>query len=154
MQLSKYFTLQEMVQSDTAVKAKIDNTPTQAHIDNLTRLCVEVLDPIREQFGVVTITSGYRCKALNLAVKGSKTSDHMLGQAADFKISGQNLVDVCLWIEQSDLQFNQLIAEGYDRKTKDCVWIHISKKESDNKRQILTMTRSQGKTIYTDGLPD
>jgi hypothetical protein len=153
MNLSKYFTLQEMVQSDTAVRAKIDNTPNQEVIDNLTRLCVEVLDPIREQFGVVTVTSGYRCKALNLAVKGSKTSAHIRGCAADIKLS-VDLLEVAKWIAQSDLQFDQLILEAWDWKARQAGWIHISLEESGNRRQILTMQKSLGKTVYTEDLPD
>jgi hypothetical protein len=151
--ISKFFTLDEMCRSSTAIKAKIDNTPNQEVIDNLTMLCNELLDEIREEFGPTTVNSGYRSKALNLAVKGSKTSDHLIGCAADITIPGHKCIDVARWIIDSPLTYNQIILEGFDRKTGDGVWLHISLKPSGNKKQVLTMMRSNGKTVYTDGLP-
>ena len=80
----KYFSIEEMIKSDTAKAKGIGNTPSQEVIDNLTKLIEAVLDPLREWFGKpITVNSGYRCEALNKAVGGSKTSDHMTGRAAD-----------------------------------------------------------------------
>ena len=56
---------------------------------------VVLLQCIREHFGKpVHITSGYRTAAHNAAVGGSKSSQHLLGRAADFYVEG---VDVPLW---------------------------------------------------------
>lgn len=73
----KYFSIEEMIKSDTAKAKGIDNTPSQEVIDNLTKLIEAVLDPLREWFGKpITVNSGYRCEALNKAVGGVSNSFH------------------------------------------------------------------------------
>ena len=84
IRLSKNFSLSEMVKSSTAERLRVDNSPSDIHLVNLTHLCINILQPVREQFGVITINSGYRSPALNAKVGGSKTSQHCNGQAADF----------------------------------------------------------------------
>ena len=86
MQLTKNFTLEELVHSDTANAKGIDNTPTQEIIDNLKELAENVLQPIRDKWGKpLTVNSGYRCKELNKAVGGVSTSQHQKGKAADIE---------------------------------------------------------------------
>ena len=80
----KYFTMGELVSSRTADKKGIINRCNKEHAANLTALVEKVLDPLREAYGKpIRVTSGYRCEALNKAVGGSPTSDHMKGCAAD-----------------------------------------------------------------------
>src|SRR5215813_846587 len=82
--LSKHFTLEQMIRSQTAVREGIDNTPPQWAIENLSQLCGQALDAIVEQSGCgLEISSGYRSFELNRAVKGSRNSQHCLGEAAD-----------------------------------------------------------------------
>ena len=82
--MGKYFTIAEMTRSDTADRLGIDNRLPKDLLPNVRRLIAEVLDPLREWYGKpVYINSGYRCEALNKAVGGSATSDHMKGRAAD-----------------------------------------------------------------------
>ena len=81
-----YFTIEELTKSDTATRRGIDNTPTEEVKKNLTTLVDQVLDPLRAAWGApIVVNSGYRCPALNEAVGGSKTSDHMTGRAADIE---------------------------------------------------------------------
>ncbi len=89
MILTPHFTLQEFTESATARKYGIDNTPPAEVVNNLRRLCKNTLEPLREALDMpVIITSGYRCKALNLRIScSSRKSQHMLGQAADFYIA-------------------------------------------------------------------
>ena len=84
LRLSKNFALSEMVKSATAERLRVDNSPSSIHLVNLTHLCINILQPVRDQFGVITINSGYRSPALNAKVGGSKTSQHCNGQASDF----------------------------------------------------------------------
>lgn len=81
----KYFTVSELTHSDKARELHIDNTPfSYAVIDNLTNLAENLLDPIREAWGKpLHVNSGYRCLALNKAVGGKPTSQHLKGEAAD-----------------------------------------------------------------------
>lgn len=74
----------ELTKSETAMRRKIDNTPTEAVKKNLTALVDKVLDPLREAWGQpIIVSSGYRCPKLNRAVGGVASSQHTLGQAAD-----------------------------------------------------------------------
>ncbi len=87
--LTPHFTLQEFTESATARKYGIDNSAPAEVVKNLRRLCENTLEPLREALDMpVIITSGYRCKALNLRIScSSRKSQHMLGQAADFYIA-------------------------------------------------------------------
>ncbi len=87
--LSANFSLNELTKSETAIRNGLDNTPTQEVVDNLRTLCENVLQPVREGYGVaVKVNSGYRAPEVNAAVGGSRTSDHCKGQAADIEIPG------------------------------------------------------------------
>ena len=61
---------------------------------------VVLLQAIREHFGkAVTITSGYRTAAHNTAVGGAKSSQHLLGRAADIQVAGVSVEDVASYAE-------------------------------------------------------
>ena len=83
---SKNFTYEELVNSATAKRLKIDNTPNEEQKEKLKRLAVEILQPIRDKYGKpIVVTSGFRCAKLNNAVGGAKTSQHCKGEAADIR---------------------------------------------------------------------
>jgi len=133
MQLSENFTLAEMTFSQTAQRRGINNTPSQTEINNLRRLCIHVLQPLRNHFQrPVIVTSGYRSPQLNKAIGGSQTSQHSKGEAADFTVSGIGLIQTCNYIAKN-LPFDQLIYE-FDS------WIHVSY-SGRNRRQLLTIDR-------------
>lgn len=118
----KYFTIKELTRSTTAELRGIDNTPSQQVIDNLTALVENVLDPLREAWGApIHVNSGYRCAALNKAVGGVPTSQHILGEAADITVGtrAQNQRLYAL-LRQLDLPVDQAINEH------DFRWIHVS----------------------------
>ena len=80
----KYFTISEMLKSDTALKMRIWNGATKEYEDNMRALIENVLDPLRERYGhPIYVSSGYRCPKLNNAVNGAINSQHMRGEAAD-----------------------------------------------------------------------
>ena len=61
---------------------------------------VMLLQCIREHFGKpITITSGYRTAAHNAAVGGAKSSQHLLGRAADIQVAGVSVEDVAAYAE-------------------------------------------------------
>jgi len=71
---SKYFTMQEMIKSETADKLHIDNTPDESACFHLRNL-MSFLDIIRTLWGgPIQVNSGYRCKELNKAVGGAAKS--------------------------------------------------------------------------------
>lgn len=130
----KYFTIAELSKSNTANKLNINNTPTEDVIIKLTALVDNVLDPLRGWYGKpITVNSGYRSEALNKAVNGSKTSQHIKGEAADItagsKAENKKLFDYI----KDNLEYDQLINES------DYSWIHVSYKTNGNRKQILSL---------------
>lgn len=150
--LSEHFKLSEFTFSQTASREGIDNTPTAKHKENMKLLCEHVLEPIREHYGrPIKLSSGYRSRALNKAVGGSRTSDHSMGRAADFEIAGIANYDVAKWIEKN-LNYKQLILEFYTPGSPNSGWIHVSYAGSPHKNQELTAVKRGGRTRYLNGL--
>ena len=59
----KYFTIEELCKSSVAKKNKIDNTPSEEIIENLTEFTDEFLDKLREAWGSpIKVSSGFRCE--------------------------------------------------------------------------------------------
>ena len=84
MKLTKHFSIEEFERSERAKRLGIDNTVPKALRPNIQALCENVLEPVRQHFGVpIYISSGYRCPRLNKVVNGVTTSQHQTGQAAD-----------------------------------------------------------------------
>lgn len=151
MQLTKNFSLHEMIKSEAAARHGIDNTPDDEALENLTVLCENVLQPIRDALGPVKVNSGYRGPQVNAAVGGSKKSDHMKGMAADIEIPGMANADLADWIAEN-LEYTQLILEFYTPGVPDSGWVHVSYDPSDLKHQKLTAMRENGKTVYLNGI--
>ena len=89
----KYFSYSEFFKSDVTEKHQVKNIPDDAQLSqvlgNIKALVLNVLDPLRARIGrPIIITSGYRSQRVNELVGGSKTSQHMLGKAADIHIQG------------------------------------------------------------------
>jgi len=152
MNLTKNFTLAEMVKSDTALRHDMDNTPGEVEIENLRVLCEKVLQPVRDHYGRgVKVNSGFRHPEVNAAVGGSKTSDHCKGQAADIEIPGVPNADLAKWITEN-LDFTQVILEFYTQGVPDSGWVHVSYDPQNLKKQALTAVKQNGKTVYLNGL--
>jgi zinc D-Ala-D-Ala carboxypeptidase len=154
MRLSPNFTLEELCVSNTASRMGREIEPDEVIIANLTSLCRETLQPIRELLDVpVIINSGYRPEWLNRRIGGSKTSQHMKGQAVDFRLGSSikvSLYDAAQMIVESDIQYDQLILEFGE-------WIHISWSEAP-RGEVLTAysERAMGRsrTLYSKGLTE
>lgn len=148
MKLSANLSLAEMIRSDSAKRLGINNQPTQEHLENMKILATKIFEPIREHFGVpIYISSGYRSEALNKAIKGSKTSQHCVGQAMDIDMDGSGLIsnaEIFMFI-RSSLQFDQLIWEFGDTNNPD--WVHVSY-ASHNRGQVLKAIKKGKTTKY------
>ena len=152
MKLSPNFSLHELTTSETALRLGLDNTPGEAEIESLRLLCEKVLQPVRDHFGKgVKVNSGYRSPESNAAVKGSKTSDHCFGRAADIEIPGVANADLAQWI-MDNLDYTQLILEFYTPGIPDSGWVHVSYNPEKLTKQELTATVVAGKTTYLPGL--
>ena len=153
--LTPHFALREFTESASAMKHGIDNRPTPEVVENLRRLCQHTLEPLREKLGLpIIITSGYRTKALNdIIVHASRKSQHLVGYAADFYVSGhtdstdntdisgfsarERLVKAFrLIIEDESIDFDQLIIYP--------TFIHVSYVSRERNRHQITKANGNG----------
>ena len=137
MKLSGHFSLSELTKSQTATRKGIDNKPTLDHIENLTELCTQVLEPTRRNFGKpMVISSGYRSEELCEAIGSSKNSQHAKGEAADFEMFGVDNKELAKYIK-NNLVFDQLILEFYNPDDPSSGWVHCSYSKEENRKQSL-----------------
>lgn len=134
-QLSKHFTLAEFIASDTAQRRGIDNNPPQNVVDELKRTAA-LMEQVRTVLNVpVTVTSGYRCSALNKLIGSKPPSLHVQGLACDFKAPAYgDTLAVCKAIERSGIVFGKLILELYTPDGGG--WTHI---QVGTERKVLTI---------------
>lgn len=135
MKKIKYFSLSEFLNSATAKRLRIDNTPTFEVVDNLNKLA-DYLDGIREKVGKpILISSGFRCPVLNKAVGGVANSQHQKGLAADLICADMESLEKVL---RETGGFDQLIKEH--RKGSKSFWFHVSVAQRNGKpRQQVIM---------------
>ena len=174
MRITKNFSLHELVYSTSAIHAGIDQ---EDHLDNnavarITALTLNVLQPIRDQFGPTKINSCFRSKPLNDLINGSPKSQHCcFGEhthaAADVEIISEKVsnMELAEWI-RDNLEFDQLILENYkpNRVSKitgkkegpNSGWVHVSYSSvGENRKQILRMVKDKkGKAKYFRGLTE
>lgn len=152
--LSPHFSLRELTRSHIAMRLGIDNTPDSRALEALYWLAQQVLEPVRSRFGRFSPSSGFRCLELNTAAKGSRSSDHIYGRAADFEVWGVDNLELAHWIRASAIPYDQLILEYYEPGDPNSGWIHCSSKPGDeNRGEVLTAIRlTNGNVEYLEGL--
>lgn len=148
MKLSANFSLAELTKTNVR---QFDNTPSMQVIDNLQVLVDSVLQPIRNKFGPVTVTSGYRSPEVNKAIGGSATSDHCFGFAADFEVAGVDNKELARWVADN-LKFKQLILEFYTKGVPDSGWVHVSYDKNNLTQKVMTASKVGGRTVYSPGI--
>jgi uncharacterized protein YcbK (DUF882 family) len=146
MKLSQNFSLRELTKSQTAERKGISNEPSEEHIENLKLLCTKILQPIRDEFGIVSVSSGYRSPALCEALGSKSTSQHARGQAADFECYGIANHKLFEWATKN-LTFDQAILEFYTGEPESG-WIHMSYNEDNNRGETLRAFRENNKVVY------
>lgn len=145
----KYFTISELLHSDTAIAKKIWNGANKEQEENLRALVENVLDPLRESYGSsIRVTSGFRCPTLNKAVGGVSNSQHIRGEAADLDTGSQaENRKLAQLIVKNKLPFDQLIDEA------NYAWVHVShKRGGQNRGQILRMRGGKYTSIKAEEL--
>lgn len=145
MNLSQHFTLEEACFSPTATRLGINNTPSAEVIETM-KSAADQLEAVRNLMrGPLHVDSWYRCQALNSAVNGSVTSDHLNGSSIDFICpSFGSPIDIVMAIAKSGIKFDQLIQEG--------AWVHISF-ATTMRQEVMTAHFTAGKkTTYSMGV--
>ena len=147
MNLTRNFTLSELIKSDTAIRKGINNNPNAEQIEKLKALCENILQPVRDHFGRVKITSGFRSVELCEAIGSSARSQHAKAEAADFECIGVDNAELADWIHQN-LPYDQLICEFYTPGEPNSGWIHCSYVSDQPRASYLWAYKSEGKTKY------
>ena len=139
--LSEHFSLAEMCKTEVELK----NVPNEVQVENLKRLCgwLEMLrSEWNKRYGEgndpIIINSGYRSPAVNKAVGGVATSNHLTGCAADIRVAGIEqliryatiLLDIS---NESQEDFDELLIE---RSPKGTYWLHFAVRPSNNRRKV------------------
>ena len=112
MNLSQNFTLQELIKSDTAIRLGIDNNPNADQIEKLKALCENVLQPVRDHFGRVKVTSGFRTIELCRAIGSSEKSQHAKAEAGEFECIGGDKGEGADWVHMKG-ETDQMVLEFY-----------------------------------------
>lgn len=158
-QLTEHFFLEEMTRSNIARQKGLKNEPNESQIENLKLLCEYVLEPIRAKLNTpLYISSGFRSEKINALVGGSKTSQHLLGQAADIQIFDKKLTNTDLFniivemVKNNEIQVGQVIWEFGEMEPN---WIHVSLPTTRHRNEVLRASQvydkhiSNFKTVYT-----
>ena len=119
---SDFFTLEEFTRSSTAKRLKIDNTPNDEIIQNIQYGVQMVLDPLHRIIQTpITITSGYRCSALNKAVGGVANSWHTKGNAADLRIKDEEEAEAIFQALKTLPSVDTVLFEH----SATSIWMHV-----------------------------
>jgi hypothetical protein len=150
MKLSNNLSAKEVTKSNTAKRYGISNEPTIEHLENLKAIALNIFQPTRDYFKKpIYVSSGYRSKALNKKIGGSKKSQHSKGQALDLDahtfggLTNKELFDFI----SEHLEFDQIIWEFGTYEEPD--WVHVSYvSEGINRGESLKAYKANGITRY------
>jgi zinc D-Ala-D-Ala carboxypeptidase len=149
VKLTEHFALDELLRSQAAARSGVDLDPPPVIIDQLTRLCTDVLEPLRVLLGKpIVITSGWRPRWLNNLIGGAPNSAHLTGRAADIHVAGMPAIELAKYIRNRDLPADKVINEFGQ-------WVHVQVSQSPDvapRRQYLTARHFNGATQYLEGL--
>jgi len=126
--ISQHITWAEATKSQTALRLGITNKPKVKDLEAMRLVALNCFEPLRVWWGKpIGISSFYRCRELNDAVKGSATSQHMKGQAididADIFNNGLSNYQIFHWLKDN-VDFDQLIWEYGN--SREPAWVHVS----------------------------
>lgn len=132
VQLSNYFNLNDLTHSDAADRHLLyeQYIVTSRLVKNMADLATMVLDEIKKLFPEMKINSGYRCRTLNLWVKGKSNSQHLDGQAAD------------IWAKNLDALWDLILALNIDQAIRYENFIHVSYRGSYNRHQYIDLRKN------------
>jgi len=139
------FLYDEFVKSDTAMRLGIKNEPNDIQWKNIELLVNKILQPVRNKFGSIRITSGFRSPELCLKVRSNASSNHTKGEAADIEPFDTKikLFDILEWIH-NNLDYRELIAEYFPGG-----WVHVAYREGGNTKQLKLKDSKHNYSIVT-----
>ena len=150
----------EVIRSQTAKRKGLSNTPTDKQLARIKTIAIEVFEPLRKYMRhAIYISSCFRSSALNKAIGGAKGSQHMANNGAAMDLDGQifgsaNNCEIGDYIREN-LDFDQLIYEGWDEDYHDYAWVHVSYVSPEkNRNQVLIMSRDEKGNVKYQAFKD
>ena len=124
--VSKHFSWAELTRTGSTELQAINRQEAEQYRAALTALATTILEPIRAKFGPIKINSAFRGASVNAKVGGSKTSQHLKGEAADIVAPTSTVEDLHRWIvTESGLRYGQCILEK-TAPARPFSWVHVS----------------------------
>ena len=157
MRLTKNFTLREICKSNTAKRNGVSNIPNEIQVKAIRALAENILQPIRDKFGITKINSGFRSIELErivcrrrivqeMKLGGTRRvmaylerKSHPKGQAADIEVPGVDNRKLYEWIKDN-LEYDQLILEYYEDDDPSSGWVHVSWNEDSNREESFEIS--------------
>ena len=145
--ISEHVSFDAATYSRTAEEMRLKNIPGEAELANMRALAMNVIEKAWSHFKKrIRINSFFRCTGLNRAIKGSKSSQHVTGEAADLEAVGFKNSELFYYIK-NNLDFDQLIWEHGNDNEPD--WVHVSyKRLGGNRKQVLRAITVKGRLTY------
>ena len=148
--ISEHISYKEGTNSITAIRRGIDNTPNDEQVANMEVVAEKIFEPLRKWVGgPIKVNSFFRCLKLNTAIGGSRSSQHMKGQAMDIDDTYGVVANSDMYnYIKNNLDFDQLIWEFGDDDNPN--WLHVSYvSKEDNRNRCLRASKNNGKTVYS-----
>ena len=147
--ISKHISYKEATRSNTALRRGIENIPDVEELENMKLIAEKVFEPLRKWVGgPIKINSFYRSPELNVAIGGSKKSQHCHGQAIDIDDTYGHRSNASMFKHiRYNMDYDQIIWEFGDDKNP--AWVHVSYvSEEKNRHRCLQAYKENGKTKY------
>lgn len=124
--VSKHFSWAELTRTGSTELQQINRQEAEQYRAALTALATTILEPIRAKFGPLKVNSAFRGASVNAKVGGSKTSQHLRGEAADIVAPSVTVEELHRWIvTESGLPYGQCILER-TAPARPFSWVHVS----------------------------
>lgn len=124
--VSKHFSWAELTRTGSTELQAINREEAEQYRAALTALATTILEPIRAKFGPLKVNSAFRGASVNAKVGGSKTSQHLKGEAADIVAPSVTVEELHRWIvTESGLPYGQCILEK-TAPARPYSWVHVS----------------------------
>tara|TARA_R100000664_G_scaffold27730_1_gene38623 strand:+ start:62 stop:523 length:462 start_codon:yes stop_codon:yes gene_type:complete len=147
--ISEHISYKEATRSNTALRRGIENIPDVEELENMKLIAEKIFEPLRKWVGgPIKINSFYRSPELNVAIGGSKKSQHCHGQAIDIDdtFGYRSNASMFKYIRYN-MDYDQMIWEFGDEKNP--AWVHVSYVSEDkNRHRCLQAYKENGKTKY------
>lgn len=124
------FSISELIRSQNAINAGIDNTPSIKETDNLLNLIFYILQPLRDKFGAIKVTSGFRNQKVNFLAGGAINSNHLYGCAADIIPQNATFKQLYDYVVQN-LDYDECFIE----KSSSAKWLHVAYRKGNNRKK-------------------